>query len=416
MVNLGKITGPFLLLIPLILTVTIGVYFNNFNNNGFATPSVAAFNGCPTLILWNSQYKDNPEICQAYNSTYTGPCQSANNATFCGFQKPSVLNPNSLYTCILTVSWQCFINGITGANSGPTPQPYAFFNQPSPPIYNICLNVNASILGITSAGPATSIGYMNCDQVDQNDKQIPANQSIEYDSQYICYNLSPKIGYGGNYVYFGCNWNTNGMIYPVPPVNYTWSAIEAFNASEFGSGNSYTSCIETSGGAYKASCDILGSALIYTTNITDTKPAFDWGQCTLAYKANNASAYTISPACRAAYTAGQQENGASGSSLFFFGQILSLVGSIFLLLIGFGMGFSGGALTFNLSMTPNSQGTRYAQIIGFALLFIVPLDVEFSGPFTLLAIFGIGTTILALFAIFEVMGIFFMVAEPVGAG
>ena len=403
MVNLGKITGPFLLLIPLILTVTIGVYFNNFNNNGFATPSVAAFNGCPTLILWNSQYKDNPEICQAYNSTYTGPCQSANNATFCGFQKPSVLNPNSLYTCILTVSWQCFINGITGANSAPAPQPFAFFNIPSAPIFNDCLNVNGSTYGQPTI-------LFSCDQINANGFKVPANQSSEFQSGYICALMnSITPGSGGNYVYYGCNNHSNHA-----PINNTWSAIEAFNETYFaGGGPLATNCYSP-----PKPCELTGSALIYTNSFVNgsfTNSTDNWFDCGSTISTTNVNV-SATPECKAGYEAGAQVNTGSGSSIFFFSQILAAIGGIVLILIGFGMGFSGGALTFNFSVTPNSQGTRYAQILGFALLFIVPFDIEFSGPFTLLAIFGIGTTILALFAIFEVMGIFFMVAEPVGAG
>ena len=405
MVNLRHVSGPLLLIIPLVLTGTIGIFYNNFQNNGLVTPTVATFTGCPTLIAWNSPNNNaQAEICQAFNQTYTDPCQSAQNATYCGFQTPQILNPHSIYTCIINISWQCFTTVITGGSNTVQPLPFQFFSQPSPPIFNICLNINGT--GFT--GAFTPLGYLvtfQCDQIYQNGGRVPANQTTEYLGQYNCTNIS-NIGLAQNFGYFACNFVPSDTI-PVA-TNDTWGAILAFNGTDVLSGGSYQTCLGNSGPFN--SCDILGSALIYTAyNFTSMNSLDNPLGCVLTY---NSAPTKLTPECRSWFSAIQQENSGTGSGIFVFGQVLALVGGIILTLIGFGLGFSGGALTFNFSVTPNSQGTRYAQILGFALLVIVPFDSEFTGPFTLLSIFGIGSIILTIFALFEFMGIFLMVAQP----
>lgn len=403
--KIRNVAGPLLLVIPLILTGTIGVYFNNFNNNGFATPAVAGFNGCPTLIQWNDPTGLNGEICQAYNQTYTGPCQTPQNATYCGFQTASVLNPNSLYTCILTVSWQCFVAGITGSNNGPAPEPFAFFS--GVPIFNVCNNYNSTGFIGSSVINGQSVMFQ-CDQITNSGHRVVANQSSEYQGQYNCTNFT-KIGFGGNYVYFACNFIPSHTI-PIA-VNSTWSAILAFNSTQIddGNGHGYIACI---GNSFPYNlCDTQGSALIFTQVVNSSIPYHDVLDCPKWYASSIAT--SITPECHTWFNSIQQENGGTGGNIFFFSQILALIGGIILTLIGFGLGISGGAVTFNFSVTPNSQGTRYAQILGFALLVITPIDAEFAGPYTVLAVLGIGTIILGLFTLLEFFGIFFMVSQPI---
>jgi hypothetical protein len=100
------------------------------------------------------------------------------------------------------------------------------------------------------------------------------------------------------------------------------------------------------------------------------------------------------------YLNGQTNTGSSNALgiLSFMGFVM---GALIILVLSLGIGVQATFLVGSLALNPNPQGTRLAQIVGFALLIFNPLYETFGGwlstlsfggtlTFVMLLIFGIG--------------------------
>lgn len=407
--NAKGVSGMALLLTPFVLMIGIGFLTNTFQNGGFNNGAAYTPNTCNTTNFQGGSFG---ETCEAY-PTYQNPCQ-INATLYCHtINTVSVLNANSPFTCMLLVNFQCFINSLTGVSNGPVPQPFAYFSanaQGQNPIYDVCLNINGTAM-IHSSVIGGQWMLLSCDQTTYNSHRVPAASAVMYNGQFNCTNFS-KIGFGGNYIYLGCNFIPSHTI-PIA-INNTWSAVLSFNQTVFSNIFSTTGCIGNAGfGSYNA-CDTAGSALIYT-GVNGTTPTDDAKDCPYDYvqSTSGSTNVQISAECNDWFNSVQQTNGLSGSGGFNLALIGGFIsGLIILFVLALGIGFSGGAVTFNFSLTPNSQGTRLAQILGLALLLVTPVFSLFGSWITVIG-FGIGATILIIFYLMTFIGLFQLIVQPV---
>lgn len=82
------------------------------------------------------------------------------------------------------------------------------------------------------------------------------------------------------------------------------------------------------------------------------------------------------------------------------GYIAGFFIGVVLLIIGLGIGIGAGGLTFNASLSSNSQGTRFAQVLGIFLTIYTPLASEFGTWLTSPLMGGTGLEILMVILVF----------------
>ena len=356
-------TGVGLMLFSIVIFALVGMAITNLNNSG-----VSAF------------------VPASSCATYICPINTATNVvcvtqTQCQVNAFSFLNPNSPFTCIFAVNYQCFLNSLSSVNPNQV-LPFQLW-QTTNPIFMNCTNiVNApthnSTIGVSKIGIA-------CFQTYQNNTQIASSISNLPKAPLYYANCTDSVGIitYGLYEYWFCN-NNNGANTPYSPayVNTTkaWFYIIAQSYSSF---NNWVQCT-----GYEPSpttgCNFIAQGFIITNpaGVNFTSASSNVGDnpnaCIVMYAHNENS--SLSPDCISWLNSVAQTNqqASGGQGFANLGIVGGLVAGLILLLIGLGIGISGGVLTFNFSMTPNSQGTRFCQLLGIALLIWSPLYSEFG--------------------------------------
>lgn len=391
--------GFTIILLPVVVLLIATFLVNTQVQSGLQTGN--AYNGLTRLSEMNDGFfLDNVSVPAFQNETIG--CEGNTNLT-CSFETISFLSPNAIPTCIIETSLTCFYNAIIGLGQL---QPPAFqsFNGGQAPVFSVCINANETAPGANSIGGDNFVVECNQDYSNGTSYKFPDSSlytnSTNVRNVYTCTNYVDFANYGSHpYAYWGCDFvpsarfgnSTFGTPHPFTPgnSNTTFGFILAVNGTSASDWE-----VEANAGGINA-IDVQGQALIITNN----------GSATNARNCIVQSATAeVSPDCRGWLSAVVATNQQTETGLFGLGLATAAIGSLFLIIIGLGLGVGAGGLTFNFSLTPNTQGTRFAQTLGFSLLLWVVALSESAVLITTLGSFG--ETLIGLLTFILIVGIF----------
>ena len=320
---------------------------------------------------------------------------------YCGFQSIQLLSPNTIPTCIIEVSMTCFtnsLNGLTGLSAQPA---FSHFNG-GDRIFATCLNVNGSGFGTyvieCNEDSANGTGYpFAITQAYTNSSTV---RNV-YGCTYIPTNISAV-----SWVYSGCDFipgarsnATNpasrfGTLHVETPGNgnTTFGFIMAINIT---TDNRWLADIAKSPGEPHA-VDVSAQLLI----LTDNQTAANAYNCPTQFSTAN-----LTPDCSGFISAAGSTNQQTGNSNFGLALAIGFVGDLFIIVMGLGLGIGAGGLTFNFSLKPNNQGTRFFQTLGFALLFWLTALAEAGPLIGSLGFLGWGTGLVGLLTFILIAGV-----------
>ena len=336
----GSMKSIGLMFLPIFLMFFVGAIYNSAVNSGMGN---FLYPGCGT--------------------SSTGPC------TFTGMDQ--ILNANSQFTQLLSSNFLGFISSWF-----PSAQNTLYNSQPQIPFTNTTY---------TSEQPNGTVnqGWVYCWPLATGQSEIP-NPLSPY--LYNCY--LQGSGYSG---YDGW-WGT--ACSPLPSYSSDCANMESVtdpfnghmsdptqwqaNATAFvptlGSSSTYPQCTQGSG---SASCYLILKITPTSSNYNSTY-LYQFRATLVGWTFTNAPGAT--------------------NILTFLGFI---AGALILLVLSLGIGFSATFLASGTSATPNPQGTKLAQVIGFALLIWLPFYSEFGTWFGSLGTFGtvLGTVFTTIFCV-----------------
>ena len=337
---------------------------------GSLKPIALLFLGLFILFFVGSAY--NSAVNSGMNGSTYGGCGSSNATSGpCSLSGVSqVLDKNSPFTALATGHFLQFISSWFPNNAATIYSPY-----PQIPITNTTYQAGM-IGGILYGGPANK-GFAYC--VDLN----PAFKAIDSPISKYVYNCDVfAFGTGAH-----TNWPSVWCTSPNPSASDPCAQIEAvsdpFNGNMTGTNNPDWAVNTT---AYFVSYALHGFGITYhyplcngndcyvVMGITPTGP--------VPFNATYKYQFLIT-AYGYTYTTGSTAGGLG--LLTFFGFI---AGAVILLVLSLGIGFSATFLASGTSASPNQQGTKLAQVIGFSLLLWLPFLSEFGTWLGPLGAFG----------------------------
>ena len=388
-----------IVLIPIIVLL-LGTFFYNAQVSSALTTGTP-YNGHVTLYVPNQDFFGSNDSVQAFQNQTVG-CESSP-TTHCGFQSIQLLTPNTIPTCLIETSLTCFTNVIRGLG-GIQPAAFSQFNGAAN-IYGVCINVNNTASNF-------DVFTVECNQDSANGTAYPFALTSAYTNSstvrnvYGCSNLNPNSSYvAESWAYWGCDFipgaranATNpasrfGTLHVETPGNYnmTFGFIMAVN------GSTAQKWTVAAGPGPTYSANDVGAELLL---LEDNQSATNARQCITQFTGSD-----ITPDCQGFLSAVQSTNAQTGNRNFGLALAIGFVGDLFIILMGLGLGIGAGGLTFNFSLTPNSQGTRFFQTLGFSMLFWIVVLAE-SGPLIAsLGFLGWGTGLIGLLTFILIVGI-----------
>ena len=390
-----------IVLIPIIVLL-LGTFFYNAQVSSALTTGTP-YNGHVVLHDPNQDFFGSNNSVPAYQNQTVG-CES-NNATHCGFQSIQLLTPNTIPTCLIETSLICFTNVLQGLG-GIQPAAFAQFNGPAS-IYAVCVNVN-------NTGPTYTVFTVECNQDYSNGTAYPFALTSAYTNSSTVRNVygctyfeqnTSYVGYSASWAYWGCDFIPGARANATNPAsrfgtlhvetpgndNQTFGFIMAVNGTAF---RHWGAAV---GPGPTANVVDVGAELLLLENNQTALNAYD---CLTQYASAD-----ITPDCHGFLSAASSTNAQTGNRNFGLALALGFAGDIFIILMGLGLGIGAGGLTFNFSLTPNSQGTRFFQTLGFSLLFWIVVLAE-SGPLIAsLGFLGWGTGLIGLLTFILIVGI-----------
>lgn len=376
--NLGVISiiiAPVIILLISAFLANAMIAGNLQTGNPYGS-STTVTNGTTYLTTYDPQFFNG-----GYNNSYpafaneTLGCQG--NTSYCFPQTIQILSPNTIPTCIIDLSWTCFVNAIQNLNPQ-SPYPFTLFNNPSglTPYNAVCENVNSTVW----ANSIPNVVYVLCDEVFQNKTQVPEHESLNY---YVPLNCSfyATIAGGNPFAYWFCTYDGNNPNSAF--LNNTQNMILAQLANQAPVG----SCMGST-----SSCELALNILPVSIEGGNIH------QCPYITKVN------WPPICTSLDASVTQQENQSGNNNFGIALILGFVGGLFLFIVGTGVSFNIGIFTNNFGISPNSQGTRLAQTLGFALLLWIPALAETNNILAVLG-WGIGSALYLVLTLTLIIGV-----------